>query len=175
MEHITLIEEANSNPYQRNVQYEILKWRELLRKEGYLITPERECDHLSLSGKKLDSELVNFDILCKENRKTYHNNIRSGHDIGKGSKLTPVFTTPQSRSTFHDVTKKTKTEISGIINKAIEEISALGRNEEARNLLSIWNNIDGRGTKDEYLAVYKEVVIALEDATQRNDIGKRNK
>ena len=67
-----------------------MKWRERLRTERYLF----QQDHVSLSGNKLDEDLVNFDKTCKKNRNLYHSDIKAGKEPGKGTKLTPVFTTP---------------------------------------------------------------------------------
>ena len=145
-----------------------MKWRERLRTERYLF----QQDHVSLSGNKLDEDLVNFDKTCEKSRNLYLSDIKAGKEPSNGTKLTPVFTTPFSRSNYHNITNKTKVEIASIISNGIEEICTLGRTDEAQNLLSLWSKIQNKATKDEYLSFYKDVTIALEDASQRQEIGK---
>lgn len=167
LKHITSFEDIhdeNAATKQKNLDLDILKWRQLIRQKGYLNELEVECNHVSLSGKELDRELVGFDERCSNNRSLYQAEIKTDKEPGKGENLTPVFT-PLARETFHDISKKTKSGIGEMISNAIEEIVGLGRHEEAQNLQTVWQKTENKGTRDEYLTVYKEVVIALEDAS----------
>ena len=160
LKHITLFDDENGEDnkiYQRNLDEEIMKWRERLRTEIYLF----QQDHVTLSRNKLDEDLVNFDKTCEKNRNLYQSDIKAGKEPGKGTKLTPIFTTPFSRSNYRNITNKTKVEIASIISNGIKEICTLGRTDEALNLLSLWSKIQNKATKDENLSFKKDVTIAF--------------
>jgi hypothetical protein len=59
---------------------EIFHWRCKMRKAKYLTTPMEPRQHVSLAGKPLDPELVDFAEMCKGNREMYLEDIASGNN-----------------------------------------------------------------------------------------------
>lgn len=62
---------------------------------------------------------------------------------GKGLSLTPVFVTPNDRTKFHALEKKTKQQIATIIEAGITEIHNNGDADEAFVLEGQWQKIKG--------------------------------
>ncbi|XP_053407605.1 uncharacterized protein LOC123543533 isoform X2 [Mercenaria mercenaria] len=151
--------------YHRDFSTEIFEWRVKMRSLRYLSNAREEySDHTSVSGERLDVGLIRFERTCEENLNAYLASIERGMVPGKGLSLTPVFTTPLDRTKFHAIEKKTKQQITSIIEEGISDIHKHGNTDEAFVLETQWQKIRGK-TKNEMLMFYKEVVVALENAT----------
>ena len=95
---------------------------------------------------------------------------------GKNKKLVPVFVTPEDRSSFTDIKKKTVAEINVMIMKLIDNIRDLGNDQEADMLRDI-HRLERLGVpnakKTPVLQFYAEVVVALQNATAAADQGNQ--
>ncbi|XP_053374887.1 uncharacterized protein LOC128547156 [Mercenaria mercenaria] len=153
--------EELDNLYHRDFSTEIFEWRVKMRILRYLSNAREEysyakmfieikskslkghiftlfSDHTSVSGERLDVGLIRFERTCEENLNAYLASIERGMVPGKGLSLTPVFTTPLDRTKFHAIEKKTKQQITSIIEEGISDIHKHGNTDEAFVLETQW-------------------------------------
>ena len=120
--------------------------------------------HVSLDGKEVDRDLINFQSICEKNRK----NLLEKHFIdGDGRptvQIQAVYVTPEERSAAEDICNATKEEI---LRRAGEKLLLL-IDEETRNVLQkkldhLQKNLQ-RSKKDQLLSFYAEIMEELEHA-----------
>lgn len=107
--------------YHTELENEIRMWRAELRESEYLLVPQVDREHTSLSNKDLDSGLVNFSQKCKDNRIFFFREAFKNNTV-KYVPLEPIFFNNIDKTTFHSIEKKTKTEISARITEILENL-----------------------------------------------------
>ncbi|CAC5411460.1 unnamed protein product [Mytilus coruscus] len=158
--------DSKNDIYHYDLSEEIFQWRCRIRKLHFLENPQDEKAITNINGDDLDYDLVNFSFSAKENMKAYNLDYKNGHDFGKGRKLQPIFVLPSDREKFFDIANKPKATIMKEILVALEEIEMT---EEGVILEQQWKAEVKKGTKNEYITFYREVLQVVDEATSNED------
>ena len=101
--------------YSPDLSNEIYSFRKIIRNRKYFENLYSDTDHITLAGRKLDKELLNFTSKCCENRKKYIDNfIQNGPEK---LKFEPIFILESDRTSYENIANKTKPEIACAENR----------------------------------------------------------
>lgn len=120
--------------------------------------------HVSLEGKEVDKDLINFQAVCDKNRR----NLLERHFIDgenrSNIKIQTVYTTPEDRSVAENICSATKEEI---LRRAGEKLQLLSDEETKDELLKELDNLQKnlqKSKKEHLLKFYDEIMEELEHA-----------
>ena len=142
---------------QKDMNPEITAFRVLLRQRGYLQNPCQSRGMVSLSGKELDTDLVNFSSLSREKRAKYYEVYR-GLEFKRTIVRTtvpfgehPVFIDAEERQQYTSITAKTIKELMELVENSLKMITdsnircAFEDGDELKCMIIM--NINGEGNK----------------------------
>ena len=112
---------------------EINECRKYLRKSAVL----HKKSLVSIDGKQLDKQLIDFTKLSKIKRYyTTTKNFLHEKILGNDQLLHPVYITPEERAELNDIRKKTKETLRSYINSYISQILCRNTQEYFQSLLN---------------------------------------
>ncbi|XP_070548038.1 uncharacterized protein [Ptychodera flava] len=153
---------AGTKPQKEN---EILAWRKHLRSENYTTTPDENKPHVSVTGKMLDRDLVNFSQNAL--------NMRKRHiDVNFLGKLSdeqnyPVFVTPEEREYYTDIANQTKAVIERLIDTKISCILDTSVKDMYKHK---WETEVKGQRKSVYVSFYDEIGTIIEQQQCIDDV-----
>lgn len=120
---------THSGHKQQDIEQQVVAFRTLLRERKYLLNPGEECDHVSLKGDKLDTDMVEFGTTSSEKWKRFSKQgiIHLVDPETEGSAIPfnepPIFVTPRERQEEESVVKKTIKDIRDLCERKMAEIN----------------------------------------------------
>lgn len=132
--------------YSPDLAHEIYSFRRIIRRQKYLRT-DNESHHITLGGKTLDKELINFGTKCKGNRINFISGFVENGTFHK--KYEPIFILEAERTSFENIANKTKSEIACAIEVELQRI-------EDTEMTNRWKKIKNK-TKADFLEFLKEI------------------
>ena len=139
---------------------EVTMWRKTLRENSYVV-PSDVRAHMSLDGKELDHELVNFSAHAKRNQEKYREAIVDGAEYGN-VELVPLFVLPSEREKFNSLSNKTKEQLQIMSNDLIADIKPYNEDLAEHYTWYLESEVVNK-KKDVFVNFYQEVQSALEE------------
>ena len=120
--------------------------------------------HVSLEGKEVEKDLINFQAVCDENRRNLWEQHFIDGENGPNVKIQTVYTTPEDRSVAENICNATKEEL---LRRSVEKLQLLIDEETEDKLLKKLDNLQKnlqKSKKEHLLKFYEEIMEELEHA-----------